>query len=64
MRELLKEENLFPRDEEVQGGSFERIKQLISESPVLKYFDPKADTELQMHLTKDLVRASRKAVSQ
>ena len=47
MRELLKEENQFLWDEEVQGRSFKRVKQLIVESPVLKYFDPKADTELQ-----------------
>lgn len=46
MREL-KEENQFVWDEEVQGRSFEQVKQLISESPVLKYFDPKADTQLQ-----------------
>ena len=47
MRELLKEENQFLWDKEVQGRSFKRVKQLIVESPVLKYFDPKADTELQ-----------------
>ena len=47
MRELLKEENQFLWDEEVQGRSFKRVKQLIVQSPVLKYFDPKADTELQ-----------------
>ena len=47
MRELLKEENHFLWDEEVQGWSFERVKQLISESIVLKYFDPKAVSELQ-----------------
>ena len=47
MRELLKEENQFLWDEEVQGRSFRQVKQLIVESPVLKYFDPKAGTELQ-----------------
>ena len=47
MRELLKEENQFLWDKEVQGRSFKRVKRLIVESPVLKYFDPKADTELQ-----------------
>ena len=47
MRELLKDEKQFLWDEEVQGRSFKRVKQLIVESPVLKYFDPKADTELQ-----------------
>ena len=34
-------------DDEVQGRSFEQVMQLISESPVLQYFDPKADNELQ-----------------
>ena len=47
MTELLKEENQFLWDKEVQGRSFKRVKQLIVESPVLKYFDSKADTELQ-----------------
>ncbi|PFX23812.1 Retrovirus-related Pol polyprotein from transposon 17.6 [Stylophora pistillata] len=47
MRELLKEENHFLWDEKVQGPSFERVKQLISESPILKYFDPKAAMELR-----------------
>ena len=47
MRELLKEENQFLWDEKVQGRSFKQVKQLIVESPVLNYFDPKADTELQ-----------------
>lgn len=47
MRELLKEDNQFLRDEEVQGLRFERVKQLISESPGPKCFDAKADSELQ-----------------
>ena len=42
------EDNQFLWDEEVHDRSFEWVKQLISESPVLKYFDPKeADTKLQ-----------------
>lgn len=47
MRELLKEDNQFLRDEEVQGLRFERVKQLTSESPGPKCFDAKADSELQ-----------------
>ena len=47
MRELLKEQNEFLWDNDIQGRSFEQVKQIISEAPVLKYFDPKADTELQ-----------------
>ncbi len=47
MGELLKEQNQFLWDNDIQGRSFEQVKQIISEAPVLKYFDPKADTELQ-----------------
>lgn len=47
MRELLKEENQFLWDEEVHGRSFEQVIELISAASVLKYFDPKADTQLQ-----------------
>lgn len=47
IRELLKEQNQFLWDNDIQGRSFEQVKQIISEAPVLKYFDPKADTELQ-----------------
>ena len=42
-RELLKEQNQFLWDNDIQGRSFEQVKQIISEAPVLKYFDPKAD---------------------
>ena len=47
MRDLLKEENVFLWDEQLHGRSFEQVKKLISEAPVLKYFDPKGETELQ-----------------
>ena len=47
MRELLKEENQFQWEEQAQGRSFEQVKQILSEAPVLKFFDPKEDVELQ-----------------
>ena len=47
MRKLLKEQNQFLWDNDIQGRVFEQVKQIISRAPVLKYFDPKADTELQ-----------------
>ena len=47
MRDLLKEGNQFRWDEQVQGRSFERVKEILSAAPVLKYFDPKEDVELQ-----------------
>ena len=47
MRELLKEENQFQWEEQVQGRSFDQVKQILSEAPVLKFFDPEEDVELQ-----------------
>lgn len=47
MRELLQDQNQFLRDPEVQGSSFQQVKQMMTEAPVLKYSDPKAETELQ-----------------
>lgn len=47
MRELLKERNHFQWDEQVQGQSFEMVKRLISQAPVLKFFDPTVSVELQ-----------------
>ena len=43
MRELLKEQNQFLWDNDIQGRSFEQVKKIILRAPVLKYFDPKAD---------------------
>ncbi len=37
----------FLWDNDIQGRSFEQVKQIISVAPVLKNFNPKADTELQ-----------------
>lgn len=47
MRELLKEENQFQWEEQVQGRSFDQVKQILSKAPVLKFFDPKENVELQ-----------------
>lgn len=47
MRDLLKEGNQFRWNEQVQGCSFKRVKEILSAAPVLKYFDPKDDVELQ-----------------
>ena len=38
---------MFLWEEQVHGKCFEQVKKLISEAPVLKYFDLKGDTELQ-----------------
>ena len=47
MRDLLKETNQFHWDEQVQGCSFKQVKQNLSAAPVLKFFDPKDEVELQ-----------------
>ena len=48
MRDLLKEENVVLWDEQLHGRSLEQVKKLISEAPVLKYFDPKEETDLEL----------------
>ena len=47
MRDLQKETNQFHWDEQVQGRSFEQLKEILSAAPVLKFFDPTDDVELQ-----------------
>ena len=47
MRDLLKETNQFHWDGQVQGRSFKQVKQILSAAPVLKFFDPKDEVELQ-----------------
>lgn len=49
MSELLKEQNQFLWDNDIQGRRFEQVEQIISRAAVLNYFDPKADTELHCH---------------
>ena len=47
MRDLLKDGNQFQWDEQVQGRSFKQVKEIISAAPVLKFFDPKEEVEIQ-----------------
>ena len=47
MRDLLKQRNKFHWDEEVQGHSFEQVKEILSAAPVLNFFDLKESVELQ-----------------
>ena len=47
LRDLLKEENKFQWLDDVQSQSFKQVKQMLSQTPVLKYFDPKEDVQLQ-----------------
>ena len=46
IRDLLKQQNLFLWDEQLHGRSFEQVKKVISEAPVLKYFDTMGETEM------------------
>ena len=47
LRELLKEENMFQWREDVEEKCFKDVKEVLSSPPVLKYFDPDQDFELQ-----------------
>ena len=47
LRELLKEENVFHWREDVEGKCFNEVKKILSSPPVLKYFDPDQEVELQ-----------------
>ena len=47
MRHLLKDGNQFQWDEQVQGRSFKQVKEILSAAPVLKFFDPKEEVEIQ-----------------
>ena len=47
MRDLLKDGNQFQWDQQVQGRSFRQVKEILSAAPVLKFFDPKEEVEIQ-----------------
>lgn len=47
MRDLLKDGIQFQWDEQVQGRSFKQVKEILSAAPVLKFFDPKEEVEIQ-----------------
>ena len=47
IRDVLKDGNQFRWDEQVQGRSFKQVKEILSAAPVLKFFDPKEEVEIQ-----------------
>ncbi len=47
LRELLKEQNVFHWREDVEEKCFNEVKKILSSPPLLKYFDPDQDLELQ-----------------
>ena len=68
LRELVKKENEFVWEQEVHGKCLEKVKQVLTHAPVLKFFDKKKKTVLQCDpsvgglgacLLKDVVYPSR-----
>ena len=47
IRQLVKKENEFNWDESIHGKCFDQIKKLMTQAPVLRFFDPKIHTVLQ-----------------
>ena len=47
IRQLMKKENEFNWDESIHGKCFDQIKKLMTQAPVLRFFDPKIHTVLQ-----------------
>ncbi|XP_062576513.1 uncharacterized protein K02A2.6-like [Saccostrea cucullata] len=47
LRDLLKSDTYFHWDEQVHGNAFSTIKKILSEAPVLSFFDPNKETILQ-----------------
>ena len=56
LRSLLKKETEFLWDEQ-QSRAFERVKQTITQSPVLVYYDPKKELTLEVDSSKDGIGA-------
>ena len=46
-RELVKKENEFVWEEKVHGQCLKQVKQVLTQAPVLKFFDPQKKTVLQ-----------------
>jgi len=47
LRELVKKDNEFLWDKEVHGQCLDQVKQVLTQAPVLKFFDPQKTTVLQ-----------------
>jgi len=46
LRELVKKDNEFVWDKEVHGQCLDQVKQVLTQAPVLKFFDPQKKTLL------------------
>jgi len=46
-RELVKKDNEFVWDKEVHGQCLDQVKQVQTQAPVLKFFDPQKKNVLQ-----------------
>ena len=47
LRELVKKDNEFVWDKDVHGQCLDQVKQVLTQAPVLKFFDPQKKTVLQ-----------------
>lgn len=47
LRDLVKKDNEFIWEEEVHGKCLEQVKQVLTQAPILKFFDPQKNTVLQ-----------------
>lgn len=52
LRDLLKKDAEFHWDNDVHGSSLQQVKKILSEAPVLNYFDTSKDTVLQCDASK------------
>ena len=57
IRELMKTEVEFRWDETVHGKCFQQIKSLMTQTPVLKYFDAKEQITLQGNASQFIIGA-------
>ena len=53
LRDLTKIDNEFLWEESVHGAAFEKIKQMLSQAPVLSYYDPALAPTLQCDASED-----------
>ena len=47
LRELVRKDNEFVWDKEVHGQCLDQVKQVLTQAPGLKFFDPQKKTALQ-----------------
>jgi hypothetical protein len=53
LRDLIKKGNEFIWDDTVQGKAWDQIKAVLTQAPILRYYDPKKQSVLQCDASKD-----------